>query len=113
PRTGRCSERRGSGRAAALDPTARVAGRPADHSNAAAVARYPSGAAACGGVDHPRSGRFRSVQYSLYGRNLPDILTLTLSPFGSGLRSIVISKSMALIMPSPNSSWINSFHVVP
>ena len=52
-------------------------------------------------------------QYSLYGRNLPLRVSLTRSPFGSGWRSIAMSKSIALMMPSPNSSWINSFQVVP
>ena len=52
-------------------------------------------------------------QYSLYGRNLPLRVSLTRSPFGSGWRSIAMSKSMALMMPSPNSSWISSFQVVP
>src|SRR5262249_19617676 len=52
-------------------------------------------------------------QYSLYGRNLPLRVSLTWSSFGSGWRSIVMSKSIALMMPSPNSSWINSFQVVP
>jgi hypothetical protein len=32
---------------------------------------------------------------------------------GSGSRLISIEKSIALIMPSPNSSWINSLIVVP
>ena len=35
------------------------------------------------------------------------------SPLRSGWRSIAMSKSMALMMPSPNSSWISSFQVVP
>ena len=37
----------------------------------------------------------------------------TRSPFWSGWRSMVMSKSMADMMPSPNSSWISSFQVVP
>ena len=55
----------------------------------------------------------RPAQYRLYGRNLPDMVIFTRSPFWSGCRSRVMSKSMALMMPSPNSSWIISFHVVP
>jgi hypothetical protein len=53
------------------------------------------------------------IQYCLYGRNLPDSTTLTRSPFGSGCRTMSMLKSMALMIPSPNSSWISSLIVVP
>lgn len=49
----------------------------------------------------------------LYGRNLPDSTTRTRSPFGSGSRWMSIEKSMALMIPSPNSSWISSLIVDP
>ena len=52
-------------------------------------------------------------QYVLYGRNLPDSTTFTRSPFGSAWRSMSMLKSIALMMPSPNSSWISSLMVVP
>ena len=39
--------------------------------------------------------------------------TLTRSPFGSGRRSIVMSKSIADMMPSPNSSSISAFQAAP
>ncbi len=48
-----------------------------------------------------------------YARNLPCMVTFTRSPFGSGSFSTSISKSIALMMPSPNFSWISSFSVVP
>ena len=44
----------------------------------------------------------------LYGRNLPDIVIFTRSPLGSASFSTSIVKSMALMMPSPNISWITS-----
>jgi hypothetical protein len=49
----------------------------------------------------------------LYPRNFPFIVILTLSPFGSATRSISIVKSMALMIPGPNFSSINSLIVVP
>ncbi|MFM2074192.1 MAG: hypothetical protein RJB34_497 [Pseudomonadota bacterium] len=52
-------------------------------------------------------------QYCLYGKNLPDSTTFTRSPLGSGWRTMSMLKSMALMMPSPNSSWISSLMVVP
>ena len=47
------------------------------------------------------------------GQELARMVILTRSPFGLGRRSISRSKSMADMMPSPNSSWISSFQVVP
>src|SRR6185436_15345438 len=44
----------------------------------------------------------------LYGRNLPESSTRTRSPFSFASRAMSIEKSMALMMPSPNSSWISS-----
>jgi type III restriction enzyme len=55
----------------------------------------------------------KCTQYSLYGKNLPDSTTFTRSPLGSGWRTMSMEKSMALMMPSPNSSWISSLMVVP
>lgn len=52
-------------------------------------------------------------QYVLYGRNFPLITMLTRSPFGSGSRCRSILKSIALMMPSPNSSWMSALNVVP
>ena len=52
-------------------------------------------------------------QYRLYARNFPLMPIFTRSPFWSGWRSRVMSKSIALMIPSPNSSWISSFQVVP
>ena len=49
----------------------------------------------------------------LYGRNLPHIVTLTRSPLGSSTFAMSIVKSIALMIPSPNFSWINSLIVVP
>ncbi len=37
----------------------------------------------------------------------------TRSPVWSGWRSSVMSKSIARMMPSPNSSSISTFHVAP
>ena len=53
------------------------------------------------------------VQYDLYGRNLPDMLMLTRSPAAFGSRFMSMRKSIALMMPSPNSSWMSSLKVVP
>ena len=55
----------------------------------------------------------RGHQYVLYGKNLPDNTTFTRSPLGSGVRTMSMLKSIALMMPSPNSSWISSLMVVP
>jgi len=41
------------------------------------------------------------------------MVILTRSPLGSGLRSISMSKSIADMMPSPNSSSISAFHAGP
>ena len=63
----------------------------------------------------PGAARFpaRGTQAFLYLRNLPVITIFTRSPFGSGSRDRSRSKSIALMMPSPNSSWISAFKVVP
>ncbi len=53
------------------------------------------------------------AQKVLYGRNLPLSTTLTRSPFGSDSRRMSMEKSIALMIPSPNSSWISSLMVVP
>ena len=50
---------------------------------------------------------------NLYGKNLPFIVITTLSPLGSSFFWMSISKSMALMMPSPNISWMIAFIVVP
>ncbi len=55
----------------------------------------------------------RTLQYLRYGRNLPLKVTLTRSPLGSGTRSTLNSKSIALMIPSPNSSSISALSVVP
>jgi hypothetical protein len=60
-------------------------------------------------VDRPR----KTSSTYLYGRNLPDMVILTRSPFGFGSRSICMSKSIADMMPSPNSSSISAFHAGP
>lgn len=59
--------------------------------------------------------RRRQLIYShdLYGKNFPFMVTRTRSPLGSSTFSICMEKSMALIMPSPNFSWIISFMVSP
>ena len=46
----------------------------------------------------------RTSQYCRYFRNFPLIVMWTRSPAGSGSRSTDMLKSMALMMPSPNSS---------
>ena len=48
-----------------------------------------------------------------YGRNLPSRVTTTRSPAGSGTRWTSKRKLIALMMPSPNSSWISSLIVGP
>src|SRR5690606_36189070 len=60
-----------------------------------------------------RPNRPGRTQYDLYGRYLPLSTILTQSPFGSASRWMSIEKSIALMMPSPNSSWISSFIVEP
>src|SRR5437016_8826437 len=50
------------------------------------------------------AGRGRPHHHFLYGRNLPFIVTTTRSPFGSSFFCTSSSKSMALMMPSPNIS---------
>jgi hypothetical protein len=52
------------------------------------------------------AGAFDASFYAicLYGKNLPDSTTFTRSPLGSGWRTMSMLKSMALMMPSPNSS---------
>ena len=48
-----------------------------------------------------------------YGGNLPDSTTFTRPPSGSACCWMFILESTALMMPSPNSSWISSLMVVP
>ena len=50
----------------------------------------------------------RPVYQALYGRNLPFMVMTTRSPAGFASRSTSSVKSIALMMPSPNSSWIRS-----
>src|SRR5262249_51902757 len=52
-------------------------------------------------------------QYVLYCRYFPVITSFTRSPFSCAWREMSRSKSVALMMPSPKSSWINSLIVVP
>ena len=65
------------------------------------------------------TGRTRGIaprihpQYILYGKNFPFKTIFTRSPLGSGTREISIEKSIALMMPSPNSSWISDLIVMP
>ncbi len=54
-----------------------------------------------------------SPQYVLYGKNFPLMTMRTRSPLGSGSRVMSMLKSMADMMPSPNSSWISCLKVVP
>ena len=63
--------------------------------------------------NRPKVNRYCANQYVLYGRNLPLIVILTRSPLGSASRVRSMLKSMALMMPSPNSSWISDLKVVP
>ena len=48
------------------------------------------------------------VHQTLYGKNLPFMVTLTRSPLGSAILSTCKLKSIADMMPSPNFSWITS-----
>src|SRR5437773_3947056 len=50
------------------------------------------------------AGRGRLHYHFLYGRNLPFIVTTTRSPLGSSFFCTSNSKSIALMMPSPNIS---------
>jgi hypothetical protein len=70
-----------------------------------------SAAALAGAACRPprRDGR----QYVLYGRNFPLMTMRTRSPLGSGSRAMCIEKSIALMMPSPNSSWMRALIAVP
>src|ERR1700761_6837178 len=52
----------------------------------------------------PVSDSLMSRQYSLEGRDFPLIVMLTRSPAGFGSRSTGMLKSMALMIPSPDSS---------
>src|SRR5207244_3179598 len=64
-------------------------------------------------TDRLPGARSMSRHHFLYGKNFPSSVTLTRSPFGSGVFSMFIVKSIALMMPSPKVSWINAFNVVP
>jgi len=57
----------------------------------------------CGRGSHSGCASWRA-HHLRYGRNLPCMVTFTRSPFGSGTVSTYISKSMALMMPSPSFS---------
>lgn len=60
------------------------------------------------------AGKFRGgIYHFLYGRNLPSRVTTTRSPLGDSTFLMSISKSIALMMPSPNISWIRAFIVDP
>jgi hypothetical protein len=48
-----------------------------------------------------------------YGRNFPSRTTTTRSPAGSGSRRTSRRKLIALMIPSPNSSWMSSLIVGP
>src|ERR1700674_2980856 len=54
-----------------------------------------------------------AVLVSLLRQEFAAHTTFTRSPFGSGSRWMSMVKSIALMMPSPNSSWINALSVVP
>ena len=66
----------------------------------------------CGSAADPRFPGSRA-HHRLYGRNLPDMVILTRSPFGSSSFSTSMVKSMALMMPSPNVSWMTSLSGMP
>src|SRR5579883_448528 len=63
----------------------------------------------------PGLGRVNlEMRYHLrYGRNFPLYVTTTRSPLGSSFFWMSSSKSMALMMPSPNISWMIALMVVP
>ncbi len=53
------------------------------------------------------------AQYCLYARNFPLMVIDTRSPALLFSRPRFILKSIALMIPSPNSSWISALNVVP
>lgn len=55
----------------------------------------------------------RGGHHTRYGRNFPFIVRTARSPFGSATRATSSSKSIALTMPSPNSSATSSRMVAP
>ena len=57
--------------------------------------------------------RDQCISRHSYGRNLPLRTISTRSPLSSGSRRTVKPKLIALMIPSPNSSWINSFSAGP
>jgi hypothetical protein len=54
-----------------------------------------------------------SPYHHWYGRNFPSRTTTTRSPAGSGSRRTSRRKLIALMIPSPNSSWMSSLIVGP
>ena len=61
----------------------------------------------------PITGVTRFVHQDLQGRNFLLRVTTTRSPFGSSCVSMSRVKSVALMMPSPNFSWMISLMVSP
>src|ERR1035437_5752865 len=62
---------------------------------------------------NPYANALPVAPYYLYDRNLPVIPMATQSPLRSALRVIFVSKSIADMMPSPNSSSISAFGAGP
>ena len=58
----------------------------------------------------PREG---GCHHRLYAKNLPDMVIFTRSPLGSASFSTSIVKSIALMIPSPNISWMTSLSGKP
>jgi hypothetical protein len=54
-----------------------------------------------------------SPRHHWYGKNFPSRTTTTRSPAGSGSRRTSRRKLIALMIPSPNSSWMSSLIVGP
>jgi Domain of unknown function (DUF1707) len=54
-----------------------------------------------------------SPSHHWYGKNFPSRTTTTRSPAGSGSRRTSRRKLIALMIPSPNSSWMSSLIVGP
>ena len=72
-----------------------------------------SGPAARSVLDQGIIARDQCISRHSYGRNLPLRTISTLSPLSSGRRRTVKPKLIALMIPSPNSSWISSFSAGP
>lgn len=63
---------------------------------------------------HPAQNRLTGGRYqALYGKNFPFMVITTRSPLGFSSFSTSMVKSMALMMPSPNFSWISCLRVSP